>query len=261
LEHESAQLVNRVVERQSASSLQRAAAFVEEAWRWLSGQTPDVAQDGVPGPVEALGLDVTHRVAGNIELTARPQVLLVEDNLDLRETLSKLLGSHYRVTAVSDGQAALALLQATEDLPDLVLTDVMMPRMDGIELLTRMRATAADPAPPSSMTAAPTTAPNDARPSYSKLTNRTRSSTTPRTAIPAATVFLPGCPRKWSLDSAYAGHRTNPMSPVDVRQAVLVPRDCRAACANAHFGHWRLWIQTRNTGPGCRMSCNCRFAP
>jgi len=67
-----------------------------------------------------------------------PRILYADDNADMREYVRRLLAQHYQVEAVSDGQAALERVQA--DPPDLVLTDVMMPRLDGFELLRQLRA-------------------------------------------------------------------------------------------------------------------------
>ena len=78
--------------------------------------------------------------------TAGATVLVAEDNLDLRRFVAKLLEPHYRVLLAGDGRSALE--QARVDHPDLVLTDVMMPVLDGFELLTALRtdpATAAIP--------------------------------------------------------------------------------------------------------------------
>jgi serine phosphatase RsbU (regulator of sigma subunit)/anti-sigma regulatory factor (Ser/Thr protein kinase) len=67
----------------------------------------------------------------------RAEVLVVDDNADLREYLTRLLEPEYAVRTAVDGEDALA--QLGERLPDLVLTDVMMPRLDGFELLARLR--------------------------------------------------------------------------------------------------------------------------
>ncbi|MFO0907625.1 MAG: response regulator [Isosphaeraceae bacterium] len=73
--------------------------------------------------------------------TAKPRtmrVLLVEDTAFLREALSRVLRRQgYEVVEASDGQAALRLLES--ELPDLVVTDLAMPVMDGIELIHRLR--------------------------------------------------------------------------------------------------------------------------
>ena len=66
-----------------------------------------------------------------------PRILLADDNADMREYLRRLLSEEYRVEAVNDGVAALK--SAQRDPPDLILTDVMMPGMDGLELMNRLR--------------------------------------------------------------------------------------------------------------------------
>ncbi len=67
------------------------------------------------------------------------RVLVADDNADMREYLARLLRTaSYHVTAVTDGQAALDAVRA--DLPDLVLADVMMPALDGLGLVTALRA-------------------------------------------------------------------------------------------------------------------------
>ncbi|MEU1605030.1 SpoIIE family protein phosphatase [Micromonospora matsumotoense] len=66
------------------------------------------------------------------------RVLLADDNADLREHVTRLLSPEYEVVAVPDG--AVALQEATGSPFDLVLTDVMMPRLDGFGLVTALRA-------------------------------------------------------------------------------------------------------------------------
>jgi len=68
----------------------------------------------------------------------RGTILVVEDNADSRDLLSKLLGmSGYDVTSASDGESGYAA--ALTLIPDLIITDINMPRMDGIELLKKVR--------------------------------------------------------------------------------------------------------------------------
>ena len=74
-------------------------------------------------------------------LLANRHVLVVEDDADIREALSEfLLAEGCRVTGASDGLRALERLDQGE-LPDLILLDMMMPRMDGRGFLQRVRAT------------------------------------------------------------------------------------------------------------------------
>ncbi|HVK57055.1 MAG TPA: EAL domain-containing protein [Burkholderiales bacterium] len=70
--------------------------------------------------------------------TLRPKILVADDNSDMRDCLYQFLAPYYEVIAVADGEAALTA--AWEQRPDLVLTDVMMPRLDGFGLLRRLRA-------------------------------------------------------------------------------------------------------------------------
>jgi PAS domain S-box-containing protein len=114
-------------EHTQASTAMRARAFVEEALRWLpDGDEPSMEATADIPPEAA-------HVAGE-----RPRVLLADDNADMREYVRRLLESRFDVETVADGEAALAAIQ--ERLPDLVLSDVMMPRLDGTGLAARLRA-------------------------------------------------------------------------------------------------------------------------
>jgi signal transduction histidine kinase len=65
------------------------------------------------------------------------RVLVVDDNADMRDYLVRLLAPHWSVEAVADGAAALASARAHP--PDLVLTDVMMTGLTGLDLLKALR--------------------------------------------------------------------------------------------------------------------------
>jgi chemosensory pili system protein ChpA (sensor histidine kinase/response regulator) len=68
----------------------------------------------------------------------RRRVMLVEDDGSIREFLTFALESHgYEVAAARDGQEALDLLEET--VPDVVLTDLEMPRLDGWQLISTLR--------------------------------------------------------------------------------------------------------------------------
>jgi PAS domain S-box-containing protein len=110
--------------RTLASPDVRAQAYVEEARRWLI--------DDIMGPADA------ETSAGAASRSARPRVLLADDNADMREYLRRLLSAHWSVEVVGDGAAALDAARARP--PDLVLTDVMMPGLSGFELLRALRA-------------------------------------------------------------------------------------------------------------------------
>ncbi len=69
-----------------------------------------------------------------------PRILVVDDNDALRENLAECLEDEgYRVAVAGDGQRALALLEA-EPAPAVVLLDLVMPGMNGRELVRRIRA-------------------------------------------------------------------------------------------------------------------------
>ncbi len=66
-------------------------------------------------------------------------VLVVEDDADLRKMLVKMLGATYTVYEATDGADALDMLGAIAP-PDLIVTDVMMPNVDGFMLIRRIKA-------------------------------------------------------------------------------------------------------------------------
>jgi PAS domain S-box-containing protein len=104
----------------TASSSIGADAFLQEALHWAEpGLAPPPP---VPAPAAA----------------SRARIVVADDNSDMREYVQHLLAGVYQVVAVADGEAALEAV--LRDPPDLVLTDIMMPRVDGIGLLRAMRA-------------------------------------------------------------------------------------------------------------------------
>lgn len=71
-------------------------------------------------------------------MTPRPHVFLVEDHTDTRLMYLEFLQPDFEVTQAADGLAALDALR--ERVPDVIVTDLALPRMDGFELLARVRA-------------------------------------------------------------------------------------------------------------------------
>lgn len=67
-----------------------------------------------------------------------PTVLIVEDNVDLRNYIAEQLGSTYHIITAENGQVGLE--QAIEHTPDLIVSDVMMPKMDGFELCETLKS-------------------------------------------------------------------------------------------------------------------------
>jgi PAS domain S-box-containing protein len=112
--------------RTQASTATRAEAFVSEALRWL------------PDGIAAEEPDAPHQPrAAPDNATARARVLLADDNADMRDYLTRLLAGSYEISAAADGEEALAAARRAR--PDLILTDVMMPGLDGFGLLEKLR--------------------------------------------------------------------------------------------------------------------------
>jgi PAS domain S-box-containing protein len=110
--------------------------YVQEAMRWL----PPLGDEG-PGDADGAGSAASVAAPGKQRVAAgpdAPRVLLADDNADMREYLRRLLEPGYQVVTVTDGQAALEAVTARP--PDLVISDVMMPRLDGLGLVSALRA-------------------------------------------------------------------------------------------------------------------------
>ena len=71
-------------------------------------------------------------------LPSRARILVADDNADMRDYVERLLGETWDVLRASNGAQALEI--ALKESPDLVISDVMMPEMDGFELLEALRA-------------------------------------------------------------------------------------------------------------------------
>jgi signal transduction histidine kinase len=104
------------------------AEYVTEVLRWLPEDLKNV-----PSPRTLASFDLQPSIR-----SIRPTVLIADDNADMRDYLYRLLAPHYEVVTCGNGQEAMAIALANP--PDLVLTDVMMPQLDGFGFLKRLRA-------------------------------------------------------------------------------------------------------------------------
>jgi signal transduction histidine kinase len=77
-------------------------------------------------------LDVQQHTEGE-----KPRILLVDDNADMRHYLERLLNKYYTVETAAHGKQALEKI--SQQVPELVISDIMMPEMDGVELLNRIK--------------------------------------------------------------------------------------------------------------------------
>lgn len=113
--------------RQQQSTAIGAAPFVEEASRWLrtSCPTDEAVDDARETPAKKDLFDPTSTV------------LVADDNSDMRDYLVRLLQPYWKVVAVDDGLAAWNAITTT--MPSLIITDVMMPQLDGFQLLQKIR--------------------------------------------------------------------------------------------------------------------------
>jgi signal transduction histidine kinase/DNA-binding NarL/FixJ family response regulator len=109
-----------------------AVAYVQEAMGWFG--EGDRLQGEVAGA--AVG-DEPHKADPANSAGHKPLILLADDNADMREYVSSLLRGRFHLIQAGTGKKALA--EAERLLPDLVLTDVMMPEMDGFALLAALR--------------------------------------------------------------------------------------------------------------------------
>ncbi|WP_223275326.1 ATP-binding protein [Delftia tsuruhatensis] len=104
-----------------------ARQLVDETRQWVPGESPTHAPHaphGVPAGAEPQG--------------PRPRIVCADDNADMRGYIGQLLRPLYEVEVAGDGRAALDCIRRQR--PDLVIADVMMPVLDGFELLHALRS-------------------------------------------------------------------------------------------------------------------------
>jgi DNA-binding NtrC family response regulator/signal transduction histidine kinase len=117
--------------RSIASTGVRAAVYAEEAQRWLPDEWSPVDVTALPKSATLTPLPQPEPVAD------RELIVVADDNADMRKYLKHLLDGQYEVHTVSDGREALETTRLLR--PALLLTDVMMPQLDGFGLLRAVR--------------------------------------------------------------------------------------------------------------------------
>ena len=120
----------RIASSQNATSTSQAAPFLEEALRWL----PDADELHSPLPTVADSASLT---VPSPAASGGGFILFADDNADMRLYVKRLLSARYEVETVPHGLAALA--RAQERRPDVILSDAMMPELDGFGLVRELR--------------------------------------------------------------------------------------------------------------------------
>ncbi|NDV95903.1 response regulator [Dysgonomonas sp. 521] len=90
---------------------------------------PDMAEDSAPGNTEKQAKE---------EKQDQSTILIVEDDPDLRRFIVTILEPHYNVLDAENGKLGYEI--AAKSIPDFILSDIMMPEMDGVELLQKIRS-------------------------------------------------------------------------------------------------------------------------
>jgi PAS domain S-box-containing protein len=124
--------------RSLASTAVGATPFVEEVMGWLPAASPVTSPSELPPARELLQIPCPPIPENGHAREDRPHVLIADDNADMRSYLSRLLAERYEVKAVANGQIALDTVK--QRTPDLILSDVMMPELDGFGLLRKLRS-------------------------------------------------------------------------------------------------------------------------
>lgn len=96
------------------------------------------AMPGFREVVEDLGQPVVDEEKSVAAAPGRARIMVVEDNAEMRRFITRMLGNEYNIIPAADGEEAIA--RASAQTPDLVVTDLMMPKMGGDRLVAEMRA-------------------------------------------------------------------------------------------------------------------------
>ncbi len=113
-------------------------ALPMEAWVEQPTAEPPRLTSAAPTPQPAQALPPPEPPRAAETLRRRGRLLLVDDSRTVLAILSKVLGEEYDITTASSGEMALERLETYQ--PDLILLDVVMPGLDGLEVCTRLKA-------------------------------------------------------------------------------------------------------------------------
>ena len=122
--HQLTELINKMLDAQVKNDIKGKAQELNDAAQAATSEATDSQTSGTD----------TQEPSSSSQL---PTVLIVDDNADIRAYLRNILQQNYQVNEAADGQQGLAL--ANEIVPDLIVSDVMMPVMNGLEFCQRMK--------------------------------------------------------------------------------------------------------------------------
>lgn len=123
-------LPKQISETTPVSNFSEAQGHIGEVIQWLNN-TAEVSNEENPIKDSSF-FNVTEDLFLDEEF-----ILVADDNADMRNYLRSILSKHWRVITVADGQQALDYIKWRP--PSLLVSDVMMPKLDGFELITRLR--------------------------------------------------------------------------------------------------------------------------
>ena len=107
----------------------KARRSAAKATQTATGVQPDAI------PIDYIPEDL---VRGRADMKDAPLIMIVDDNAGIRQQIENLLLQKYRVVQAADGQEGLQLAEALK--PDLILSDLSMPRLDGHQLISEVRS-------------------------------------------------------------------------------------------------------------------------
>ena len=125
------------------SEIGKGSTFTINIPRWQEGKVTELSTDSIEQVVDYTETQEIPNQARHIDdliqfyQTDKPEVLIIDDNNDIRTYLRTVLSESYNVSEASDGKSGLEL--ARRIVPDIILSDIMMPIMDGLEFCQELK--------------------------------------------------------------------------------------------------------------------------
>ncbi len=125
------------------SEIGKGSTFTINIPRWQEGKVTEQSTDSIEQVVDYTETQEVPNQARHIDdliqlyQTDKPEVLIIDDNNDIRTYLRTVLSESYNVSEASDGKSGLEL--ARRIVPDIILSDIMMPIMDGLEFCQELK--------------------------------------------------------------------------------------------------------------------------